>query len=203
MIAVELTMPKKHTLTPADILPADEYGRIRKESRRKISELKRNRRAEVGPSVTFYFECYETMWMQVQEMLFIEKGGPDQVEGELAAYNPLIPKGQELVATFMIEIGDPERRKRVLHALGGIEETAFIEIGGERIMGLPEADLDRTSAEGKASSVQFVHFPFTQDQISLFRTPGAQVTIGFTHPAYRHLAVLPEAVRSELARDFD
>jgi hypothetical protein len=180
-----------------------DYGAIRAESRRKISLRKQNRRMEVGPHITFYFENYDTMWMQVHEMVFIEKGGAAQIEDEIAAYNPLIPKGQELVATFMIEIDDPDRRKRVLGALGGIEKTAFIEIGGERVAGAAEEDQERTRADGKASSVQFVHFPFTPVQIEAFRKTGAQAAIGFAHPAYGHIAILPEAVREELAADFD
>jgi hypothetical protein len=196
-------MDKKHRLTPADILPMAEYGKIRAESRRRISEHKKNRRAEVGPFVTFFFESYETMWMQVHEMLYIEKGGPEQVAGEIAAYNPLIPQGQELVATFMIEIDDPGRRQRILAGIGGIEDTVFISIGSERIKGVAETDQDRTSAEGKASSVQFVHFPFTPAQIAAFKAEGAQVIIGFDHPSYSHMAVLPEAVRAELSKDFN
>lgn len=196
-------MTQKHNLSPADILPMADYGKIRAQSRIKISERKRNRRVEVGPYITFYFENYDTMWMQVHEMLFIEKAGPEQVPDEIAAYNPLIPKGEELAATFMIEIDDADRRKRVLGGLGGIEDTAFISIGAERVVGVSEADQDRTRADGKASSVQFVHFAFTKAQIAAFREPGAQVVIGFTHPAYSHMAVLPEAVRSELAGDFD
>jgi hypothetical protein len=200
---LEQAMIRKQQLTPGDVLPLAEYGKIRQETRRKLSARKRNRRIEVGPCVTFYFESYETMWMQVHEMLFIEKGGPEQIEHELSAYNPLIPKGQELVATFMIEIDDPGRRRRVLSRLGGIEETAFIEFGGERIAARPETDVDRTSEEGKASSVQFVHFDFRPAQIALFRTPGTEVTLGFSHPAYRHITVMPESVRAELAGDFD
>ncbi|MCI0600306.1 MAG: DUF3501 family protein [Beijerinckiaceae bacterium] len=193
----------KHHLDPADILPAGEYGKIRQGCRRKLSERKRVRRIEVGPYVTFYFENYETMWMQVHEMIFIEKGGPEQAADELAAYNPLIPKGQELVATFMIEVDDPDRRKRILGGLGGIEDSAFIEIGGERIMGMPETDLDRTTAGGKASSVQFVHFAFRPAQIAWFRDPRTLVRVGFNHPAYLHTSILPEPVRAELAGDFD
>jgi hypothetical protein len=193
---------RKHELTPADILPMSEYGKIRAESRRKIALRKANRRAEVGPHVTFYFENYDTMWMQVHEMLFIEKGGPHQVAEEIAAYNPLIPRGRELVATFMVEIDDPDRRKRILGTLGGIETTAFISIGPEKITGAPEADQERTNAEGKASSVQFVHFPFTTAQIAAFKTPGIQVVLGFGHPAYSHMTIMPEAVRAELAGDF-
>ena len=193
----------KHYLVPEDILPMADYGKIRSECRRKLAERKRNRRVEVGPYITFYFENYETMWMQVHEMLFIEKGGPEQIPDELAAYNPLIPKGEELVATFMIEIDDPERRKRLLGGLGGIETMAFIALGGGQTLGIAESDLERTNAEGKASSVQFVHFPFTPTQIALFRAPGTQATLGFKHPAYLHMTVMAEAVRAELAGDFD
>jgi hypothetical protein len=196
-------MGSKHELTAEDILPIPEYGKIRDESRRKISLRKRDRRIEVGPFVTFYFENYDTMWMQVHEMVYIEKGGAEQIKDELAAYNPLIPKGQELVATFMIEINDPDRRARALATLGGIEDTAFISIGQERVTALAEVDQDRTREDGKASSVQFVHFPFTPAQIAAFRTPGAQVILGLGHANYSHMAVLPENVRAELSGDFD
>jgi hypothetical protein len=195
-------MTARHELTLADILPMPEYAKVRAESRRRIAEKKRNRRLEVGPFVTFYFESFETMWLQVHEMIFIEKGGMEQAPGEIAAYNPLIPKGRELIATFMIEIDDPLRRKNVLGGLGGVEETAFFQVDGEKILARPEADQDRTTADGKASSVQFVHFPFTDAQIRAFRTPGAQVILGLSHKNYSHMAVLPEAVRAELAGDF-
>jgi hypothetical protein len=195
-------MAPKHDITIADLLPPAEYAKVRVESRRRIAARKRNRRVEVGPFVTFHFEDFETIWLQIQEMVHIEKGGLEQAPGEIAAYGPLIPKGRELVATFMIEIDDPLRRKRVLDTLGGIEETAFIELGGERIAGVAEADQDRTSASGKASAVQFVHFPFTDAQVAAFRTQGARVLIGFAHRNYGHIAVIPEAVRAELSGDF-
>jgi hypothetical protein len=186
----------------ADVLAMADYARVRKERRAATVALKKHRRLEVGPFATFHFECYETMWLQVHEMLFIEKGGEDQIQGELDAYNPLIPRGDELVATVMFEIDDPLRRSRVLARLGGIEETAFLDVGGTRIKGVPEADQDRTSAEGKASSVQFIRFRFAPDEIARFRTPGTQVLVGFGHPEYGHLAVMPEAVRDALAKDF-
>ncbi len=196
-------MANRHTITEADLLPAAEYAKVRAERRRAIGARKRRRRVEVGPHVMFYFESYDTMWLQIQEMLHIEQGGAAQVPDELAAYNPLIPQGAELVATFMIEIDDPVRRATVLGRLGGIEETAFLRVAGETIRGLPEADQDRTSAAGKASSVQFVHFPFTPAQIAAFSRPGTEVVLGLDHPNYGHMAVLPEVVRAELASDFD
>ena len=152
-------MPAKTEITRADVLPREEFAKIRKTKRQELVGIKRHRRIQVGPVATFYFENYDTMWWQVQEMLYIEKGGDEQIPGELAAYNPLVPKGRELVATVMFEIDDPVRRANFLAKLGGIEETAFLEFDGERIGGVPEVDVDRTSAEGKASSVQFVHFP--------------------------------------------
>ena len=173
------------------------------EGAKSAREQKRSRRVEVGPYVTFYFESYDTMWLQVQEMVHIEKGGTEQVPDELAAYNPLVPKGDELVATFMIEIDDPARRQRILAGLGGIEETAFLRVAGEAITAAPEADQDRTTAEGKASSVQFVHFPFTPAQITAFRDLGVEAVLGLSHPEYSHMAVIPREVREALAGDFD
>ncbi|MBG0793257.1 DUF3501 family protein [Methylocystis sp. H62] len=195
-------MTDRHQLTPADILPWAEYAKDRAEHRKRLTAIKRNRRVEVGPYVTFYFENFDTMWIQVQEMLHIEKGGAAQLADELAAYNPLVPKGKELVATFMIEIDDALRRARVLSQLGGVEETASIEVGGERVVGKAEQDQDRTTSEGKASSVQFVHFPFTQAQIAAFREPNTRVILGLSHPSYSHMAVLSEATRASLAEDF-
>jgi hypothetical protein len=192
----------KHEITAADILPAAEYAKQRAEHRRRVTDMKRNRRVDVGPYATFYFENYDTMWLQVQEMLHIEKGGEAQLPDELAAYNPLVPNGHELVATFMIEIDDPNRRRRVLGELGGIEETAFLRVGDATIKATAETDQDRTTAEGKASSVQFVHFPLSPAQIAAFSQPGAPVVLGFAHPKYGHMATLPEAVRAELAKDF-
>jgi Protein of unknown function (DUF3501) len=196
-------MSAKREITPADILPPAEYAKRRAAMRAEIVAKKKNRRLEVGPCATFYFECYETMLQQVQEMLHIEKGGEAQIADELSAYNPLIPKGNELVATVMFEIDDPVRRARMLARLGGIENMMFIKLGEEKIMGQAEQDQDRTTAEGKASSVQFVHFPFTRAQIEQFRKSGETIIVGMGHENYAHMAVMPDAVRQELAGDFD
>ena len=195
-----MTTPRK--IDPSVILPAAEYVKVRAERRRQMAELKKNRRLEVGPFATFYFESYDTMLHQVHEMLFIEKGGPAQVPDELAAYNPLIPQGAELVATVMFEIDDPLRRARVLGTLGGVETHAFIRIGADTIRGVPEGDQERTREDGKASAVQFVRFAFTPAQVAAFCGGAGDVMVGFDHPNYGHLAVMPPAVRETLARDF-
>jgi len=184
------------------IIPLKEYGPQRAERRKRITEIKRNRRLEVGPFATFYFENYDTMLHQVHEMLFIEKGGAEQVPDELAAYNPLIPQGAELVATVMFEIDDPVRRARVLANLGGVENQAFIRVGGDVVRGVAEEDQERSREDGKASSVQFIRFPFTATQIAAFKGGAGDVIVGFDHPNYGHMAVMPPAVRQALAQDF-
>lgn len=193
----------KKEITRADVMTLSEYETIRKDKRREMAAVKKNRRMEVGPFCTFYFESFDTMWHQVHEMLAIEKGGEEQIPDELEAYNPLIPQGKELTATVMFEIDDEVRRKNVLNRLGGVEDHMFVEIGGERIMSRAEEDADRTSAEGKASSVQFVHFDFTPAQIEVFKTPDTQVMVGIDHKNYGHIAVMSEAARQALAADFD
>lgn len=194
---------RKKTITAEDVLPAADYAARRAELRREVVALKRRRRLEVGPLATFHFECYATMLQQVQEMLHIEKGGAGQLADELSAYNPLIPSGCELVATVMFEIDDPARRQRILGELGGVEHAMFIEVGGRRIAGRAEADQERTNEAGKASSVQFVRFVFTGEDIAAFRAGRDRVLIGIDHPRYAHMAVMPDAMRQELAGDFD
>ncbi len=193
----------KHEIGRADIMPMEAYATVRRERRRAITELKKNRRMAVGPDATFYFESYDTMWHQIHEMLHIERGGEDQIPDELEAYNPLIPKGNELVATLMIEIDDAVRRAQVLGRLGGVEDTVSVNFAGEVVAGVAEEDVDRTTADGKASSVQFLHFPFTAPQIAAFRSPGTRVHVAISHPAYDHQAGMTEEVRRALAEDFD
>ncbi len=195
-------MTTRTEITRADILPMDRYACERAERRKAVVALKRSRRIAVGPYATFHFENYETMLQQIHEMLHIEKGGEEQIADELGAYNPLVPKGRELVATVMFEIDDPERRQRVLGSLGGVEDHMRIQFDGQSIAGRPEGDLERTNEAGKTSSVHFIHFDFTDAQVEAFRRPGAQVLIGIDHPDYGHLAVMPEAVRAALAADF-
>jgi len=202
-MALATDLAKRRTITRDDLLSVEDYVKIRKQRRIEIVARKRHRRMEVGPVATFHFENFETMWLQIQEMLYIEKGGEAQIEDELSAYAPLIPNGRELVATVMFEIDDEARRKAFLAKLGGIEETAFIRFAGETVKGVPEEDVDRTTADGKASSVQFIHFPFTDAQAAKFRAEGTEVVIGFSHPAYGHMSVMPEATRAALAGDFD
>jgi len=194
---------KPHEITRADIMDMAAYGAVRGEKRRALVEIKRHRRVPVGPDATAYFESYDTMWLQIHEMLHIEKGGEPQIADELRAYNPLVPNGRELVATVMFEIDEPGRRHTVLSSLGGVENTVSLQFGGETVLGQPESDIERTKADGKTSSVHFLHFPFTPDQIDRFRTPGTRVLLSVGHPNYGHLAVLSEATRAELAQDFD
>ena len=196
-------MPEaQRKITPEDLLPVAEYDRRRKALKANLIPMKKLRRVEVGPFATFYFENYATMWLQVQEMLRIEKGGDEQIPGELAAYNPLIPQGDELIATLMLEIEDEKRRHAVLLTLGGIEETVFLEIGSDVIRAAPTEYDDRTTADGKTSSVHWLRFKLTPEQIARFRNGSERVVLGLSHRNYGHMAVLGAETRDALAKDF-
>jgi len=189
----------KHSIEAADLLPPEEYAKQRSALRRMLIERKKKRRVEVGPYATFYFECFDTMRAQIQEMLYIEGGGDAQLADELAAYNPLVPQGGELVATLMFEIEDPDRRARELMRLGGIENQIFMRIGNEDI--LAQAESDRTNEEGKTSSVHFLHFSLNNAQVKAFRQTNISVMLGFRHACYGHMAIIPDEVRKELQSD--
>ena len=190
-------------VTKADLIPAEEYAKNRKAYRKEIVTYKKDRRVSLGPYANFYFESYETMKAQIQEMLHIEKGGDEQLKDELAAYNPLIPKGKELVATLMFEIDNPLSRAEFLNNVGGIEEKVFLKIGDEIIKSVPEQDVDRTSAEGKASSVQFIHFEFSDEQVKKFKDMSTEVIIGVEHKMYAHTVKLTKNNKQALALDFN
>ena len=194
---------EKRVIEKEDIMPLDVYIGKRRELRKNIVDYKKNRRVAVGPYATFYFESYETMLAQVQEMLYIEKGGDEQLKDELSAYNPLIPNGKELTATLMFEIDNPISRAAFLGKVGGIEETVFMKIGGEKIKAVPEEDVDRTSAEGKASSVQFIHFNFTDDQIEKFQSNSSEIELGIDHKEYSHSTKLSKENIASLSADFN
>ena len=189
-----------HKITSADILSPAEYDQQRNNLKKNLLPMKKLRRVEVGPFATFYFENYATMWLQVQEMLRIEKGGQEQLAGELEAYNPLIPQGDELIATMMLEIEDAGRRHNILLTLGGIEEAVFLEIGGETIKATPTEYDDRTTSDGKSSSVHWLRFKLSKEQIARFGKE--RVVIGIAHKNYGHMAVLGEETRAALAKDF-
>jgi hypothetical protein len=186
-----------------DLLPPDVYSKNRKDLRNELLKFKKNRRVALGPYATFYFESYETMLGQIQEMLYIEKGGDDQLQDELSAYNPLIPKGKELVATLMFEIDNPITRADFLGKVGGIEENVYIKIGEEKIKAIAETDVDRTSEEGKASSVQFIHFNFSKQQIEKFNNLDTKIIIGIDHNLYNHTTTISQETKTSLIKDFN
>jgi len=193
---------EKKQIEKEDLLSSDVYAKSRKQIRKDLVEFKKNRRIALGPYATFYFESFETMVAQVQEMLHIEKGGDEQLKDELIAYNPLVPNGKELTATLMFEIDNPISRSAFLGKVGGIEEKIFMKINDEIVKAVPEEDVDRTSAEGKASSVQFIHFKLNDDQISKFKSDSATIELGIDHKEYTHTTRLAENSVKSLCADF-
>ena len=193
---------EKRQIEKKDLMPANAYAEGRKKIRKELVEFKKNRRIALGPYATFYFESFETMVAQIQEMLHIEKGGDEQLKDELIAYNPLVPNGKELVATLMFEIDNPLSRGAFLGKVGGIEEKIFMKIDNDSVKAVPESDVDRTSAEGKASSVQFIHFKFSDDQINKFKSGNTSIELGIDHKEYAHTTKLTEENVKSLTADF-
>jgi hypothetical protein len=194
---------EKRQIEKKDLLASKIYEKNRKQIRKELIEFKKHRRISLGPYATFYFESFETMLAQVQEMLHIEKGGDEQLNDELIAYNPLVPNGKELTATLMFEIDNPVSRSTFLGKVGGIEEKISMKIDNEVVKAVPEKDVDRTSADGKASSVQFIHFKLSNDQIIKFKSNNSIIEIGIDHKEYSHMTKLTEENIKSLLLDFN
>jgi hypothetical protein len=193
---------EKKQVEKEDLMPADVYAESRKQIRKDLVEFKKDRRIALGPYATFYFESFETMVAQIQEMLHIEKGGDEQLKDELIAYNPLVPNGKEFTATLMFEIDNPISRGAFLGKVGGIEKNIFMKIDNEVVKAIPEDDVERTSAEGKASSVQFIHFRFNDEQINKIKLGNVSIELGIDHKEYGHTTKLTEDNVKSLSADF-
>lgn len=197
-------MPRdSHVITKDDIISLADYELIRNEKRQESILRKKFRRLAIGPYATIQFESWESMWLQIQEMLRIEKGGDEQLVDELAAYNPMIPNGSEFTGTLMFEIDEEERRTAFLKTLGGVDQHIHLVIGDHKITAEPEQDIDRTRADGKASAVQFLHFELTDEQVKIWKTGEAQMMIQIDHPNYGHAAIISEECRRDMSRDLD
>jgi hypothetical protein len=185
-----------------DLYSLEEYSRIRPEFRRRVMEHKRHRRVPLGPHATLYFEDRLTMQYQIQEMLRAERIFESEgIEEELQAYNPLIPDGTNLKATFMIEYEDVEERRRALARLLGVESRIWMRVDGFKpVTAIADEDLERSTAD-KTSSVHFLRFEFSADMIDALKD-GASLSVGCDHPELAESVspVSPE-VRDSLVAD--
>tara|TARA_X000000950_G_C13683182_1_gene564843 strand:- start:149 stop:742 length:594 start_codon:yes stop_codon:yes gene_type:complete len=195
-------MVQINTIEKSDILSRDKYKIKRKSLREKMVLRKKFRRVDIGPYVTLYFENKDTIIHQINEMVYIEDGGEEQIKDEILAYKSLVPNGRELVATVMVEIDSPIKRAEFLAKMGGFEEQMSIKIDGHTIKGNAEMDGDRTTADGKASSVQFVHFEFEDKEVQSIKNHMEDVSISINHENYRHSSILNIDTVKELINDF-
>jgi hypothetical protein len=196
-------MPRdQRSITVADILPLEKYELIRADKKAEAIQRKKLTRMSVGPHATALFENWDSMWLQIQEMLRIEKGGTEQLVDELAAYDPMVPKGSELTMTLFFEIGDPERRDAFLRTIGGVERHVAIQLGSHVIRARPEGDTERTRAsDNKASAVHFFHFDFSPAAIAAWKSGEGTALLVIEHPNYGHAAVIGAEARAFLARE--
>ncbi len=194
-------MTAKRAIEKSDIMDYATYRDARPAYRKRIIALKKDRRVALGPNATAHFESFDTMLYQVQEMLHTERGGAEQLADELAAYQPMIPGGNELVCTLMLEYENPVRRTEMLSKLGGIEDTIALEFDGETIHATAENEVERTTSVGKTSAIHFLHFHFNDAQVAKFSKVKMRVILSVGHSQYPHMTVMTEYTRSALAVD--
>ena len=190
-------------LDRASLWSLEQYAEAREQFRAEVMAHKKPRRIAIGPHATLYFEDFLTMKYQVQEMLrterIFEAAG---IEEEIEAYNPLIPDGTNLKATFMIEYGDVEERRQALAKLGGIEDTVWLQAeGGQKVYAIANEDLDRSEGE-KASAVHFLRFELGPETIAAFKS-GGSISLGIDHEGLAGSVALTAEQIESLAADLD
>ena len=196
-----MTTPQ-HTarLAAPDLMSLEQYARTRKDFRARVIAHKQLRNVAVGPHTTWCFEDRLTVQYQVQEMLRTERiFEPEGIQDELDAYNPLIPDGNNLKATLLIEYTDAAERQVALMQLKGLERHCYLAAGDERVYAIADEDLERET-EVKTSAVHFLRFEFSAAARRLLEA-GAPLVTGIDHPAYEHTTTLTAAARSALLAD--
>ena len=186
-----------------DLWSLEEYATERESFRAMILKHKKVRQVALGPHATLYFEDRLTMKYQVQEMLRVERiFEREEIEEELAAYNPLIPDGKNWKATFMIEYGDEEERRKALANMGGIEETLWVQVGGgEKSFAITNEDMDRTR-DTKAAAVHFTRFELLDTDLEAINQ-GSEIRFGLDHPSLATTVTLDFKERLSLVADLD
>ncbi|MEE9422677.1 MAG: DUF3501 family protein [Gammaproteobacteria bacterium] len=190
-------------LTRNDLYSLEQYAEMRNDFRAKVIAHKKDRRVPLGSIAALYFEDRLTMQYQVQEMLRIERiFEVTGIEEELTAYNPLIPDGSNLKATFMIEVTDENERRKALATLLDIENQVWMRVEGfDPVFAIADEDMERDTEE-KTSAVHFMRFEFNQEMVAAARQ-GAAIGAGISHERYtQQLEPLPENMRAALSADF-
>ena len=192
----------KRRITADDIIPMEQYELIRADKKQEAILRKQLTRVAIGPNATAIFETWDSMWLQIQEMLRIEKGGAEQLPDELAAYDPMVPKGSELTATVFFEVADPVRRDIFLRTIGGVEDHISLQIGGEVIRARAEGDVARTrTSDGKTSAVHFFHFDFSPTAVAAWKGGEGTAMLVIDHPSYGHATLISPETRRFLTQE--
>jgi hypothetical protein len=189
-------------LARQDLLSLEQYSSDRARLRSEVIAHKQLRNVQVGPNMTWCFEDYTTIRYQVLEMLRAERiFESDGIQGELDAYNPLIPDGSNWKVTLLLEFPDPQERRIALEKLIGVEDRCWIRVSEmERVFAVADEDMERENEE-KTSAVHFLRFDLSPSMVEAMKS-GASLSIGVDHDNYRHLlSPLPTLVRDSLSRD--
>lgn len=191
-------------LTRDDLYSLEQYAEQRADFRARVLEHKKTRQVYLDEHHTLYFEDRLTMQYQVQEMLRIEKiFEAEGINEELEAYNPLIPDGSNLKATYMIEYGDVEERKKALAQLIGVEDKVWVQVEGfDKSFAIADEDMERDTEE-KTSAVHFMRFEFTPEMVAAAKS-GMDINMGIDHANLTiSQSPIPRNVRDALVKDFD
>ena len=189
-------------LARQDLLSLEQYSSDRARLRSEVIAHKQLRNVQVGPNMTWCFEDYTTIRYQVLEMLRAERiFESDGIQGELDAYNPLIPDGSNWKVTLLLEFPDPQERRIALEKLIGVEDRCWIRVSEmDRVFAVADEDMERENEE-KTSAVHFLRFELSPSMVEAMKS-GASLSIGVDHDNYRHLlSPLPTPVRDSLSRD--
>lgn len=187
-------------ITRRDIKGPALWAQIRDDYRRRVIELKKDRRVFLGDRVELVFDNRLTLTMQIEEICRLENLVTDeQIQVEIDQTNELMPTEDSLAATLFVPLPPDEDARVALRQLVGLDEHVVFHIGPHAIRAAFEQG---RSTEDKISAVQYARFPLSAEAKAALRTPGTPVAVEIDHPNYRHRVQCPDALRASLAADY-
>jgi Protein of unknown function (DUF3501) len=184
----------------SEIVPIGDYERLRPRFRARVIEEKRTRRVAVGEHVSVVFENRDSVLLQIQEMLRIERiTAPKAIDHEIETYNDLIPAEDQLSITVFVEIPDKEQRELSLVELAGLEDTIGLDVDGVVFpaTGAPSAGAVRE----RTTAVHYLKVALSPEAAEAIRRKTARCALVVSHPSYPARAELSRATLSRLAED--
>jgi hypothetical protein len=189
-------------LIASDLMSSEAYARDCKGWHAQASAHRQARTVRVGANAILVFEDRLTVRHQLQEMIRVERiSERAAVQAEIDRYASLMPDGNNLKASLMLEFADAAERRALGPSLLGIERTVWLRVEGRvRILGRVTSGPETPG--GPAPLTHWLAFELGDEDMRSLRD-NTRLSVGIDHHRYSAKLVVLDKLRCLLLDDLD